>query len=378
MEEDSGTTKRSPEAGALDDQRVLRSGGPESSEGHTIRPVSAQAPANGRNEHSPSQLDTTGLGRGLRQGLRQQLTGAENLVAIFSHEIRNPLASILAGLQTLERVGSLVPDDRFVLGLVIGEARSAVKIVDRFRDSVRQGIRSPTRIELGDLLAGVLAELNDLQERTRVSFVLVQAEPPLWVTVDRQALARAVKNLLQNALEACQNGDSVEVGWREMHADEIARVLPGFLGRVAVIYGEDPGPGLPPDLSLSSVFEPFVTGKPGRPGLGLPMAREIVESHSGAVRLQPTHRGGIRFEVLLPIGDPVPCWEARDQGTCPDKTCGILCDECDVKSAGIIRWCWMGKGRAFEGQGDHLQGACTICPVFRSFNVVFFLETRAP
>jgi signal transduction histidine kinase len=127
----------------------------------------------------------------------------------------------------------------------------------------------------------------DLAFRLRkVSCDLATELPP--VQADQQKLTQVLVNLVRNALQATPQGASVRVA---------ARVRPD--GEV-VLAVEDEGPGVPLDLR-EKLFQPFASAKgEGGLGMGLYMARLIVEAHRGRIALVDPPGGGARFEVVLP------------------------------------------------------------------------------
>jgi signal transduction histidine kinase len=101
-------------------------------------------------------------------------------------------------------------------------------------------------------------------------------------------MERAMENIIRNALEVSQPGDRVEV-------------RAGYQDRGWVFAVTDQGAGIPAK-DLSSVFDPFFTTKAKGTGLGLAMARNIVEAHKGSVRAENIPSGGARFEIKVPTG----------------------------------------------------------------------------
>jgi len=126
----------------------------------------------------------------------------------------------------------------------------------------------------------------DLSYRTRRVTSLVGSDlPPLQA--DRQKLIQVFVNLMRNALHATENGAQVTLAV-EARGPEI------------VFSVEDDGPGVPPELQ-ERIFEPFVSSKGDQGlGLGLYMAKLIVESHRGRIAVRNRPEGGARFEVVLP------------------------------------------------------------------------------
>ena len=105
------------------------------------------------------------------------------------------------------------------------------------------------------------------------------------------ALARALSNVMLNAVDACQ---------RRRHASACVCAARRTLGRDAVeIAVADTGCGIPPDR-LARIWDPYVTSKPGGTGLGLAIARQTVLAHDGAVGADSTHRRRHRDSIRAP------------------------------------------------------------------------------
>jgi two-component system sensor kinase FixL len=108
------------------------------------------------------------------------------------------------------------------------------------------------------------------------------------LNADRQKLTQVLVNLVRNALQATENGATVRVAALEPASGQIEFVV------------EDEGPGVAPEVK-ERLFQPFVSSKDAQGlGMGLYMARLIVESHQGRIGLVDRPQGGSRFEVVLP------------------------------------------------------------------------------
>ena len=112
------------------------------------------------------------------------------------------------------------------------------------------------------------------------------------------ALARALTNVLINAVEACQKGGRIAVSVTSAALDD---------GRPAVqVSVRDSGCGIPPDR-LARIWEPYVTDKPGGTGLGLAIARQTVVAHHGSVDALSKLGEGTEIRFILPAnGDGKP------------------------------------------------------------------------
>jgi signal transduction histidine kinase len=114
----------------------------------------------------------------------------------------------------------------------------------------------------------------------------------LRAAVDRTALGQALRNVLENSLHACADPVEVEVCWG-------TTTLEGQPALQAVL--RDNGPGLTAE-ARQKIFDPFYTTKTQGTGLGMAMARRIVEAHGGRIAVGETLRAGAEIIISLPKG----------------------------------------------------------------------------
>ncbi len=135
------------------------------------------------------------------------------------------------------------------------------------------------------------------------------------------------------------------------------------------MFGSDNGCGLPRHLPEGAIFEPLVTTKPSAAGLGLPLARHIIENQGGVLFLHSPLSGGTEFEIFLPLGARMDCWEVmqsqRSRGGDADP-----CQTCEVRLGKTNEFCWAVKGRSAESGQQSASNACAKCAFFRTFNLV--------
>ncbi len=204
------------------------------------------------------------------------------MAAAVAHDVRNPLGIIRASVDLLrERSGaSLDPRDRARLDDVLGEVERLRGLTQDFLDLAAEPALARAPADLRELAEEAARGSKALHPAVAVS-VEVDALPP--VACDAGRLRRVLANLLENAAEA---------GARrvEIHGASDATSV-----RIAV---RDDGPGVDPAVR-TRLFEPFATGRDGGTGLGLAVARRIVERHGGTLELVPGG-GGAVFEIALP------------------------------------------------------------------------------
>ncbi len=230
--------------------------------------------------------------------MRRELEEARrHLVAAISHDLRTPIGSIGAMVEAInDRVVTDVETvDRYLRAMQGEVARLGKLIDDLFELSQLEAGALTLRIEPGslrDLLSDTLESLQPqaLAKGVRLSGHVDSDLPP--VTMDTARIQRVLDNLVQNAIRHTPR-DGIIV----LEAQEEAEAV-----RVDVI---DSGQGVSPG-DLSHIFERFYRGEKSRTrnhggaGLGLAIAKGLVEAHGGRIWVQNVPRSGARFSFLLP------------------------------------------------------------------------------
>ncbi len=226
---------------------------------------------------------------------------AVGLAAMLAHEIKNPLAGIAGAAQLLSM--ELPSAERELTELIVAETRRIVALleqVEQFGDQ-RPPARRPVNI-------------HDVLERSRRSAELGFAKhmrivddydpslPPVWADPDQ--LLQVFLNLIKNAAEASPKGGTIKL--RSFYEPGLLRRARGAERLPLPIQVEviDDGPGVPADLR-DSIFDPFVSGKPGGTGLGLALVSKIIAAHEGWITLE-SQPGRTVFRLSLPAAPRTP------------------------------------------------------------------------
>ncbi len=206
-------------------------------------------------------LVVTDVSRALRE---QERHAWRRLIRVLGHEINNSLGSIQTTSSLLrERASSADATLNEGLELIERRSRSLGGFIRRYAQLARLPPPTPEPLEI----TGLIRHIAALEERVAVS---VDCGPSALVCLDRSQFEQALINLVRNAAEAAvQTGGGVRIRCR---ADA------GAL-RIEV---EDDGPGI---AHTENLFVPFFTTKPGGSGIGLLLARQIIEAHGGSLRL---------------------------------------------------------------------------------------------
>ena len=226
--------------------------------------------------------------------LRESERLKSELVSIVSHELRTPLASVL-GFTSLLLTRDIDPDDqRRYLEIIDSQGRRLSSLLNDFLDVERleEGQLEMAR-ELIDIrtVVGEQARLFEGQSSKHKLDVVLPANP-LPVRGDPNRLAQVVANLLSNAIKYSPDGGTVEVVGERY--DNVARVSV-----------HDEGLGIPDELH-ERVFAKFFRGNAGSSGitgsgLGLTIARSVVEAHGGQMDFESASGKGSTFWLELPI-----------------------------------------------------------------------------
>jgi signal transduction histidine kinase len=206
-----------------------------------------------------------------------------------AHEMKNPLTPLRLAAHRLDRAAESEPALREVADVIREETSRLDEMARSFAALGRPALGPVSEVDLAELLRGLLE--TDVPDGIRHS---VQAEPGMPMVVgDYEALARAFRNLVRNAVEAV--GAAAGSGVLEV------RLSAGGTD-VAEVVVADNGAGIPEGLG-EVIFEPDRTFKRGGTGLGLAVVRQVVAAHGGSILARNRAGGGAEFVVRLPKGN---------------------------------------------------------------------------
>jgi two-component system, NtrC family, sensor histidine kinase HydH len=206
----------------------------------------------------------------------RRLASLGEMSAVLAHEIRNPLASLKGNSQLLVQ---MIPEGeraRQKAERVVGEAVRLEGLTADLLEFVRTGALHPSATEPAALL-------RECAEAVDPSIEVDTAQAPRVISIDGARMRQAITNLLDNAVAA---GHPVR-----LRAEE-AR---GGLGISVRDHGEGIAPG-----DEERIFEPFTTRRAQGTGLGLAVARRIVELHDGVITARNHPDGGAEFRLWIP------------------------------------------------------------------------------
>ena len=243
-----------------------------------------------------------GLARALADmtaALRQRIDATEAFAADVAHELKNPLASIRSAIEALGSVKDAGARDQ-LFGLIEEDVRRIDRLITDISAASRLDAEmSRARlqaVDLGALVDGLVSAqkaAGALENGVQLSVQLPEKGRAM-ITADADRLAQVVNNLIDNAVSFSPPGGRIEVAVRR-------------LNHLVELRVEDHGPGVPAE-ARDAIFERFYSERPHHEdygkhsGLGLSIARSIVDALDGRIRVEARADGkpGAAFVVLLP------------------------------------------------------------------------------
>jgi PAS domain S-box-containing protein len=235
--------------------------------------------------------DVTELEQAQRRALdAERLAAIGQMITGLAHESRNALQRSQACLSMLQRV---IRDNPQALDYA-ARLQSAQDYLRHIFEQVR-GYAAPLRLELEDsdvrqLISEAWGQLTDVTSGKRIQLHLNHTDRDLHCHVDRFRIQQAYRNILENAISACDDPVEITVTWSDVDMDR----SPALQTRI-----QDNGPGLSLE-QRQQAFEPFYTTKTTGTGLGLAISKRIVESHGGRIEIGEQSKQGADILVTLP------------------------------------------------------------------------------
>ena len=215
---------------------------------------------------------------------------AAEMARKVAHEIKNPLTPIQLSAEHLLKV---YEEDKKSFESVLKESASYIisevenlrKIAHEFLETSKEASLQKERVDLREVIQQTLDPYKKLLSE-RIEFAETYADEDLHIVADRAKIRIVLRNILNNALESIRDAGRVEVSVQGQDENILIDIM-------------DSGTGIEKDM-LERIFEPYFSTKDAGTGLGLPIAKKIIEDHQGSIRATAVEKGGTKISISLP------------------------------------------------------------------------------
>jgi signal transduction histidine kinase len=246
--------------------------------------------------HGSLAIDNARLYRESQQAVQAR----EEVLAIVSHDLRNPLNAVMLAASLLQTSGQIAPDDREQLEIIDISAKRMQRLIEDLLDVTRLEGGKQLPIDPAPLdVKSLFDETYELFKSQAVTGSITlqcgapKDVPPVYA--DRHRVLQVLSNLIGNAMKFTPPGGMITCR-AESHDGKV------------LITVTDSGPGIPRE-NLGDIFNPYWQAKRTArlgAGLGLPIAKGIVESHGGRIWVESEPGSGTKFFFTLPVAVDAP------------------------------------------------------------------------
>ena len=245
--------------------------------------------------------DTTERIRAL-EAEKQLIKLREEFIASVSNDLRNPLFSLMGYLDLLRN--GKVNDSNLQNEYLVRASKDANRLLGMVNELLDFSVSEDqslalnyARVDLVALIQDVLGSFREQAESRRISLKYAPKDPSLIADVDLSRMRRVLINLVENSIKFSEMDDKVLVKVESMNGSAIISVI-------------DQGCGIPKE-DYSRIFEKYyqVNQSPNKNtfgmGLGLYIAKEIVEAHGGSISVESKLNAGSKFTITIPVNKPI-------------------------------------------------------------------------
>jgi signal transduction histidine kinase len=227
----------------------------------------------------------------------ERLAALGEMSAVMAHQIRNPLAGMAAGIQHLLTKFDETDDRHGALRRIQKEGERVSRTIDDILMTSRPPQLNLAPCKVSEVLDEVVGHWEQQATAQGVE-ISTEYDPGLpEVRGDKARLEQALLNLVANAIEAMPNGGHL---WLRAKGPVSHESVGDGDGEYVDVVIEDNGVGIKEE-DLNKILDPFYTTKVRGTGLGLPIARRIIEGHKGGLTLESEEGAGAKVTVRLPV-----------------------------------------------------------------------------
>ncbi len=216
-----------------------------------------------------------------------RLAALGEMSAVVAHELRNPIAGVAAGVEYLTRHAAIGSADQQGAAMIRGEIERVNRILEDILFVARPLQLEQEATPLPPIVSRVVARFLPQATASNVTITTHFADDLPWLYLDSQRIEQVFSNFASNAIQAMPRGGTLAFTIEPTDSNQVQTTI------------TDSGDGISPQL-LNRIFDPFFTTKTRGTGLGLSVARRIVEAHSGLIKVRSQLGQGASFFILLP------------------------------------------------------------------------------
>ncbi len=220
---------------------------------------------------------------------------AGELTASIAHEINQPLGSILTNAETAKAILTSPSPDIAELNEIVDDIlkddQRANEVIRRMKSLLKKAPFELKNFDLNDVVHETIEIIFSPAGGRTVGLTSLITPDALPILGDRIQLQQVILNLVVNGIDAMKDAPDEK---------RIISIRTSRAGNFAELSVSDRGPGIP-EGKLKEVFEPFYTSKTEGMGMGLSIARTIIEAHSGSIWAKNRDHGGASFRFRLPL-----------------------------------------------------------------------------
>ncbi|MFQ6008143.1 MAG: PAS domain-containing sensor histidine kinase [Candidatus Zixiibacteriota bacterium] len=230
---------------------------------------------------------------------RNRLAALGEMAGGLAHQLRNSMGAVSGYCNLLRKRLSKQEVDMESLNALVQEVAETEKLVERFLQFAKPLAFAPRPVAVKDMIQQIIDAFQARADCRQVNFVFRQAYE-VTIAVDPLLMKQALTNIIENAVNAYEGKDGlVEIRVAVDSTPTASRGVP-----IVQLEVEDSGCGIAEE-DMDKIFTPFYSSRPSGTGLGLPLARKIIDLHQGSLSVRSQLGKGTTFTISLPL-QPVP------------------------------------------------------------------------
>jgi len=230
----------------------------------------------------------------------RRISALANFAGGIAHDYNNALTAVLGNIS----LAKMDAEKNSELMELLCDAENAGLKIKRLTERLGMFARGmkPSKYEtdIKLLIDNIIPELF-LGYKGR--YIVNYQDNMRYPEVDKESISDAIKYVIENAVEAADKPDgeiTIDVREIEINNEQLFREISLVSGMYIIISVKDNGPGLDP-FAFGDIFDPYVTTKPGREGLGLALTYTILKRHRGFISTDTIESGGSKFDIYIPL-----------------------------------------------------------------------------